>query len=133
MNLELIRTNPDAVKRAAAAKRVSVDIDELIELDQKSRRATEHLDGLRHTLKTVSRQVGAGGEGREQAKALGDEIRVAELEQRNHRGRLDTLLSQVPNILAPEVPEGDDDSDNLEIRRWGTPGRSTFRSGTTWS
>ncbi|GAA1168474.1 seryl-tRNA synthetase [Kitasatospora gansuensis] len=121
MNLELIRTNPDAVKRAAAAKRVSVDIDELIELDQKSRRATEHLDGLRHTLKTVSRQVGAGGEGREQAKALGDEIRVAELEQRNHRGRLDTLLSQVPNILAPEVPEGDDDSDNLEIRRWGTP------------
>ncbi|MFD9126506.1 serine--tRNA ligase [Kitasatospora sp. NPDC059571] len=121
INLELIRTDPDAVKRAAHAKRVDVDIDHLVELDREVRRATERLDALRHGLKQASRQVGAGGEGRQLAKDLGDQVRAAEKANRDLRASFDALLARVPNILAPEVPEGDDDSDNLEVRTWSTP------------
>ncbi|MER8187564.1 serine--tRNA ligase [Kitasatospora sp. NPDC094015] len=121
INLELIRTDPDAVKRAAHAKRVDIDIDHLVELDREVRRSTEQLDTLRHGLKQASKQVGAGGEGRQVAKELGDRVRAAEQANRELRARFDALLARVPNILAPEVPEGDDDRDNLEVRTWSTP------------
>jgi seryl-tRNA synthetase len=121
-NIELVRNDPAAVRRAVAAKRIDLDVDELVEADGKLRAITHRLDGMRHELKTLSRHAAPDGsreERVEQARTLSQQVKDVEAEQRELRARFEALLARVPNVLAPEVPEGDDEDANLEVRRWG--------------
>ncbi|HAI30260.1 MAG TPA: serine--tRNA ligase, partial [Thalassospira sp.] len=57
---------------------------------------------------------------------LKDKIKEAEDGQASLNDKLDLLLSSFPNVLDPEVPVGEDEDDNVEVNRWGTPGEFDF-------
>ncbi|HLW00418.1 MAG TPA: serine--tRNA ligase [Ktedonobacterales bacterium] len=133
LDLAFIRANPDVVKDAARRKRVNVDIDALLALDahiQDVRHETEMHRAAQNRLSKQMREVGNDkaardqliAEGRKEAEALKElEPRLRELQ-----AQLDELLLLVPNIPDASVPDGRDEDDNVEIKRWGEPTRFDF-------
>jgi seryl-tRNA synthetase len=134
LDLAFIRANPDVVKDAARRKRVNVDIDALLELDARMQEARRETEATRAAQNRLSKQIQAAGkdkeardrliaEGKELATTLKDlEPRLRELE-----AQLYEQLLIVPNIPDASVPDGLDDNDNVEIKRWGEPPRFDFQ------
>ncbi|HYO07691.1 MAG TPA: serine--tRNA ligase [Tepidisphaeraceae bacterium] len=139
IDLKDLRENPDRYRTAAQQKRIGVDIDRLLQLEN-DRRA---LDGKRQQLtaekNAIGKQIGqlAGrlkkATGEEQAslqeemkqlQARPTELKSAEQELDAQVARLEPeirdLLLRVPQIPDPEVPVGRDDSENVEVRKWGS-------------
>ena len=126
LDLKFIRQNPDVVKAGAAKKKIACDIDRILELDVSARELGQEVDALRAEQRNAGKAIGQASpeerpkllEGQKEAKA-----KLKALEER--LGELQTelkgLLLLVPNVPAEEVPEGDDDTDNVEIETWGTP------------
>ncbi len=131
LDLKFIREHPDAVRAAARKKRMACDVDRILELDRLWRELSAEIDELRSRQKKAGKAMGgAAPEEREALLAEQRELktRLKELEGRQSevRGELDALLLTVPNLPAADVPEGEDDSDNVEVRRWGEPRRFDF-------
>ncbi len=128
IDLVQLRREPEFVKAALARRGVSSAIlDGIIALDIEHRRLLQETEGLRAEVKELSRQVGEARRNKEtvladeltaRSRALGDEERTATeaSEQVAEVLRADLLL--IPNLPAPEVPDGLDESANVEMRRW---------------
>ena len=126
LDLKLIRKNPERVREAARKKRIECDVDRILELDREHRELGTRVDELRSERKRSGRAIQeASPEERpallEASAAAKAELR--ELEER--RGGVDAelarLLLTVPNLPAAEVPEGVDDTENVELRTSGRP------------
>jgi seryl-tRNA synthetase len=131
LDLRFIRREPDAIRAAAAKKHVVCDVDAILRLDQGLRARGQRIDELRAEQNGAGKRVArAAGEERQAlvARLTGLKQELADLEQlqKGEQAALDALLLTVPNIPAPEVPEGRDDADNVEIKRWGQPPRFDF-------
>ena len=126
LDLRFIRENADLVKDGARKKRIDVDIDALIRLDAEVRSRSHRGDEIRSDLKTQGKAIAAlPAEERSQA---GERLAELKAELKEGDERLKTLKEElrnlhlrVPNLPAPEVPEGVDDADNLELRKQGDP------------
>jgi len=133
LDIRLIRTEPDLVKENIRKKFQEdklVLVDEVIELDQRLREAIAEADSLRSKRNTVSKQIGglmAQGK-REEAEQVKAEVaqigpRITELEKLEEE--LSTQVRErmmiIPNIIDPTVPIGRDDSENVEVERFGEP------------
>jgi seryl-tRNA synthetase len=128
IDIRLVRDDIDAVKAALGRRGVDpADIDRLAELDRSSRHAVGARDEVRATVKTLSKQVGdarkAGDTGRaeqvaDESRAAGDEERrlntVAEAAQEEVR----QALLYLPNLPAPDAPDGMGEDDNVVVRAW---------------
>ncbi|HEU5199335.1 MAG TPA: serine--tRNA ligase, partial [Ktedonobacterales bacterium] len=133
LDLAFIRANPEVVKDAARRKRVNVDIDALLELDgrvQEAKRETEMRRAAQNRLSKQMQSAGKDKDAREQLIAEGRELAAAlkELEPRLREleAQLQEQLLLVPNIPDASVPDGRDEDDNVEIKRWGEPTRFEF-------
>lgn len=129
IDIEVVRREPGLIRKVAAAKGIDVDIDALLSWDSKLRATTTEINNLRHQLKNVSREAHQAEDRTAavaNARAISDRIAELEAEQRNHRASFDSLFALVPNVLAPEVPVGTDEDDNVELRRWGSPPEFDF-------
>ncbi len=133
LDLAFIRANPDVVKDAARRKRVAVDIDALLVLDarvQEVRHETEMVRAAQNRLSKQMREVGSDKAAREQliAEGRGLAATLKELEPRLREleAQLHEQLLLVPNIPDPSVPDGLDENENVEIRRWGEPTHFDF-------
>ena len=131
LDLKFIRQNPDVVRAGAAKKRIACDVDRILELDEARRAIGQEVDSLRADQKRSAKAMG-GLDGAERERVL-DEQRtlktaLKEKEQRQTEigEELDRLLLLVPNIPADAVPEGRDDSENVEVKRWGEPRARDF-------
>ncbi len=134
LDLAFIRANPDVVKDAARRKRVNVDIDALLELDARMQEVRRETEATRAAQNRLSKHIQAAGkdkeardrliaEGKELATTLKDlEPRLRELEAQIYE-----QLLLVPNIPDASVPDGLDDKDNVEIKRWGEPTQFAFK------
>ena len=128
IDLVQLRREPDAVKAALARRGVSSDtMDEILALDVEHRRRLQEVEGLRALVKELSRQVGearrhndaAGADSIAAAsRALGDEERLLSEASEAVATKLRDILLTVPNVPDPRVPDGVDESDNVELRRW---------------
>lgn len=124
IDIELIRKNPEQFRAAIARKRVPLELDELLELDGQRRQLSERVNKLRQERNRLSK-LGEDPEKRAECKAearqLGEQL--DKLEGQLQRAELDYLrmMSFVPGLPCQGVPDGDDDSANVELRRWGTP------------
>src|ERR1035437_192367 len=128
IDLVQLRREPDAVKAALARRGVSSDtMDEILALDVEHRRRLQEVEGLRALVKELSRQVGearrhndaAGADSIAAAsRALGDEERLLSEVSEAVATKLRDILLTVPNVPDPRVPDGVDESDNVELRRW---------------
>ena len=133
IDINLIRTNPEMVKENIRKKfqdQKLVLVDEVAELDVAYRKAIQQADALRNQIKTVSKQIGAlMGKGlkdeAEAAKAQVAQIKadLAGLEQKEeeYQQEIRKRMLVIPNIIDPTVPIGKDDSENVEVERFGEP------------
>lgn len=124
LDIKLIRDNTDVVKMAAKKKKIEVDIDKLIALDDRRRELQLLVDQKRAEQNTASEQIAVAGEA--DRSTLIERMRIVkealtkeeeELKQVMHDWQL--LMVQVPNIPDMSVPEGDSDADNREVKQWG--------------
>jgi seryl-tRNA synthetase len=129
--LKFIRENPEVVREGAKKKKIDFDLDRLLELDSALLELNREVDDLRNQQKTMGKRMGgASPEEREEIlaeqKTLKGDIKAREERQGALKDELDELLLLVPNVPAAEVPEGDDDQGNVELRTWGTPREFDF-------
>jgi len=121
-----VRENPDQVKAAGRLKRIPSDdnVDEFLAVDEQLRAVLPEVEGLRAEQKRLGKRVGgASPEEREKLIAQQRELKDALTElgnrERELKARRDEIALLLPNIPAPDVPEGADDRDNVEVRRVG--------------
>jgi len=118
IDLSFVREHPDLVKKNNAIRKCAVDVDEIIRLDQERRSLIGAVDEKRSELKLGSKTK-PGPEQIASLKKLGDEIAAIEGKQKPIEEELNALLIQLPNLTDESVPEGKDDSGNVEITVWG--------------
>ncbi len=133
LDLKFVRENPEIVKQNIKNKFQDHKlplVDEVIELDEKSRKTQQEADALRANRKAISKQIGAlMGQGKkEEAEALKEQVnkdadRLAELEAQENelQEKVKKIMMVIPNIIDPSVPIGKDDSENVEIQKYGEP------------
>ena len=138
IDLKFLRENPEIVKQNIKNKFQDHKlplVDEVIDLDARSRKAKQEADTLRANRNTVSKQIGAlMGQGKkEEALALKEQVqkdalRLTELEQQERKlqEKVTKIMMSIPNIIDPSVPIGKDDSCNVEIRKYGEPAVPEF-------
>lgn len=120
--LELIRKDPQRVKRAAQLKGLEAPIDELLEVDRRWREATAAAESLRARQNELSRRFAGTRDPSQLAEArqLGEEAKRQFALAAELRARLDDLLLRVPNLFHDSVPIGETEEDNVVVREWGT-------------
>ena len=133
IDIKFLRENPEAVKENIRKKFQDKKlplVDEVIELDAKSRAAKQEADDLRAKRNQLSKQIGGlMKEGKkEEAEAVKAQVaefaeRLAELEEQEKTYSEQVLkdMMMIPNIIDPSVPIGEDDSCNVEIEKFGEP------------
>ena len=133
IDLKFLRENPEIVRQNIKNKFQEQKlplVDEVIELDEQSRKAKQEADALRANRNVVSKQIGAlMGQGKkDEAMALKEQVqkdatRLAELEaqEKELQEKVTKIMMTIPNIIDPSVPIGKDDSCNVEIEKFGEP------------
>lgn len=133
IDINLIRTNKDLVKENIKKKFQDHKlplVDEVEELDKKIRALKQEGDALRASRNTLSSQIGMlmrekkveeANTIKEQVKANNDRILEIEKEETETSARIRTIMLTIPNIIVDSVPIGKDDSQNVEIEKFGTP------------
>ncbi len=133
LDLKFVRENPEIVKQNIRNKfqESKLDlVDEVIALDAESRRAQQEADSLRAERKKISKEIGglmAQGK-KEEAEAMKQKVNasaecLAELEVKETElsEKIKKIMMIIPNIIDPSVPIGKDDSENVEVERFGEP------------
>ncbi|MCL2774976.1 MAG: serine--tRNA ligase [Oscillospiraceae bacterium] len=121
LDINFIRNNPETVKQAAKNKLIGVDIDRLLILDAEIRKNSADIDLLRNERNSLSKlnKGGNSEEITEKVKKIKQVLFEKETCLENSRKEFNQLMLIVPSVPAPGVPIGKDESDNVEIRRWG--------------
>jgi seryl-tRNA synthetase len=137
IDLVQLRREPDIVRAALARRGVSSQtLDEIIALDVEHRELLQEAERLRAEVKFLSRLVGEARRDKdtdtaatltEKSRALGEEERTATEAMERVGTRLHDELLMIPNLPDPSVPDGLDENDNVEVRRWW-PGRDEGRA-----
>jgi len=131
LDMKYIRANPEVVKAGAAKKRIALDLDAILALDERVRAGITETDRLRAEQKNASKLIGAAAPAdrprlAEEQKAQKAQLKEREEELAKLQAELHQLMLRVPNVPAAEVPEGRDDSENIEVKKWGTPRQFDF-------
>ncbi len=133
IDINLIRTNKELVKENIKKKFQDEKlplVDEVEELDKKSRALKQEGDTLRQSRNTLSSQIGAlmrekkaeeANKIKEQVRANNERIAQIEKEEEEISGKIKNIMLKIPNIIDDSVPIGKDDSENVEIERFGEP------------
>ncbi|MBB3046394.1 seryl-tRNA synthetase [Litorivivens lipolytica] len=132
LDLKLVRQNPQAVADQLAKRHFDFDVDGFLSLDEARKQADIESQNLLAERKQASKKIGElvkGGMPIDEAKASVNatlakiEEQLSELTSKAKAAQetLDDLMAGIPNIPHPDVPEGKDEADNLEILRWGEP------------
>ena len=133
IDIKFLRENPDAVKENIKKKFQDSKlplVDEVIELDAQLRKAQQRGDSLRADRNRISKEIGgfmAKGQKDEaekakaQVKEFSDELAALEKQEEELSEKVKKIMMTIPNIIDPSVPIGKDDSENVEITRYGEP------------
>lgn len=133
IDIKFLRENPEAVKENIRKKFQDQKlelVDEVISLDAESRRTQQEADDLRANRNKISKEIGAlMGQGKkEEAELKKQEVannakRLAELEEKESQlqEKITKIMMTIPNIIDASVPIGRDDTENVEIKKYGEP------------
>lgn len=141
LDIKLIRANPEFVKSALAkrGKRYDEEIDELLSIDVKRRELSTAIDKMKFEQNTANKEIvnlKASGQNTDevlqQMKVLAQKAKefsatIFELDKRYQE-----LMYLLPNIPHSSVPEGKDETENKEVRRWGEPKKFDFEPKAHW-
>ncbi len=140
LDMRFIRSQPEVVKEAIRLKgEDEVDIDGLLERDERWREYLQELESLRAERNSASKEIGRRKQAGEDAEELIEAVRrvndriaaldetVSELE-----GSINSDVLRIPNVPHPDVPFGVDEDDNVEVRRWKEPRSFSFEPKAHW-
>ncbi len=131
LDIKFIRENADLVKLAATKKKIRVDIDRLIAVDDERRSRMTSLETKKAEQNKVSTEIQGADEARRASlitsmQALKAEMQAEEEALKSVMEEWQALMLQVPNIPDMTVPDGESDADNVEIRTWGEQTKFNF-------
>ena len=133
LDIKFVRENPDVVKENIRKKFQDQKIpmvDEVIALDQENRNIKQEVESLRANKNKISKQIGAlmaqgkkeeAEEVKKEVAASGAKIDELSAKEKEVEEKIKTIMMTIPNIIDPSVPVGKDDSENVEIERFGEP------------
>lgn len=141
LDIKVIRNDPEAVKKAIESRGSNMDkvIDEVLKCDEIRRKTLAEVESMKSTQNAVSKKIPVMKKNGEdttvvmsEMKELSDKIceknkELSELEKKQR-----DLILTIPNIPNKDVPIGKDDSENVEIRRWGEPRKFEFEAKAHW-
>jgi len=130
---KLLRSQPDEIAAQLKKKHFDLNIEQFQSLELQRKQLQMRTEKLQAERKLGSKQFGtlkAKGEDtailKQQLDTIGAELKETEVSFKHCQQLLETLMLSIPNLPHTSVPEGKDESDNVEIRRWGTPTRFNF-------
>ena len=142
IDIKLIRQEPDLVRKALEKRGESPNIlEEILKLDGEWRELLTEINNLRAKRNEISKEVAnlkkAGREEEaneliEEGRRVGDKIKELEEKVEELEEKMKSLLLRIPNIPHESVPVGKDDSENVEVRRWGEPRKFDFTPLAHW-
>ncbi|MGB0238207.1 MAG: serine--tRNA ligase [Cycloclasticus sp.] len=123
---QLLRNNPDDVKKAMQKHGADLDLDIFNQLETQRKEIQIRTQNLQNERNKRSKSIGlakAKGEDiqplLDSVSQLGDDLKAAEVELQGILSKLHDIQMSLPNVLAEEVPDGKDEDDNIELRTWG--------------
>lgn len=143
LDLRFVRENAELVTAGLARRGIRLDLTEFLSLDAKRRAAQQEIETLRRRRNEVSEEIGrlkkAGQPAEDKVaemRAEGDQIAALENSTREVEESQRNILLTIPNLPHASVPDGKDENDNKEIRRWspsgGEPPKFTFEPKPHW-
>ena len=142
LDIKFVRENPDLVDKACESRQnAHWDREKFFELDEERRSVIAEVEALQAARNSASKEIGQlmheGKKGEAEAKkaeVAANKERIATLDDRRDavEKELFDLVAAIPNIPHEDVPYGKDDSDNPEVRRWGTPREFDFEPKAHW-
>ncbi|WP_461812904.1 serine--tRNA ligase [Faecalimonas sp.] len=133
LDIKFLRSNPDVVKQNIRNKFQDAKlplVDEVIELDKRNREIKQEVEALRANKNQISKKIGAcmaqgkKDEAEEYKRQVAENAgRMEELsvEEKEVEEKIKTIMMTIPNIIDPSVPIGKDDSENVELEKFGEP------------
>lgn len=128
LDLKRIRNNPEEIKKALSNRGEDFDakvIDEIIQLDEERRKILVEVETLKNKRNQASAEIPKLKKAGEdvtsimtEMRELGDEIKQFDVRVTEIDERIKYIMLRIPNIPNPEVPDGETDEDNIEIKRW---------------
>ena len=139
LDIKVIRGETERVKKALGRRKEVVDIDAVIELDDKRRAILFEVEGLKAKQNEVTKQIPImKKEGKDttevfaQMKEISEKIKELDSKTREIEAELNRMMLTIPNIPSDDVPDGDTDEDNVEIRKFGEPKNFGFEPKAHW-
>ncbi|MDE7230490.1 MAG: serine--tRNA ligase, partial [Oscillospiraceae bacterium] len=133
IDIKFLRENPDAVKENIKKKFQDSKlplVDEVIELDAEYRKTIQRAEALRADRNRISKEIGGfmakgmkdeAEKAKAQVAAFSKEQSELEAKEAEYSEKITKIMMTIPNIIDPSVPIGKDDSENVEIKRYGEP------------
>ncbi|HAS3902233.1 TPA: serine--tRNA ligase [Vibrio cholerae] len=130
LDSKLLRTELDETAAKLARRGFKLDVETIRTLEERRKSIQVEVENLQSTRNSISKQIGqlmasgdkAGAEAvKQQIGTLGDDLDAKKVELDAVMAQLDAITQTVPNIPDDAVPNGKDDSENVEVSRWGTP------------
>ena len=133
LDIKFVRENPEIVKQNIKNKFQDHKlplVDEVIELDAENREIKQEVQGLRANRNKMSKQIGAlMGQGKKdeaeevkkQVTSFADRIEELSEKEKEVEEKIRQIMMTIPNIIDPSVPIGKDDSENVEVKKYGDP------------
>jgi seryl-tRNA synthetase len=133
LDIRVIRSEPERVVESLKRRRSDLNLAELQDLDRRFRESTAQIDVLRAERNSASEQVAKLKKSGQDAatviadvKKVGDGIKELEGELSSIEAQRGAFMMRIPNLLDASVPDGVDENDNVEARRWGEPKKFDF-------
>ncbi|ELJ9270351.1 serine--tRNA ligase [Staphylococcus pseudintermedius] len=140
LDIKLFRNEPERVKKKIALRQMDPSVvDEVLALDQQRRDYIQQTEELKAERNKASQQIAEKKRNKENAddaikaqREVGEKIKNIDAQLKEADTKLNDILSRIPNLIHDDVPEGEDDSDNVELKRWGTPREFDFEAKAHW-
>lgn len=133
LDIQLLRTQLDTVAQRLAARGVIFDTASFQAMEDERKQLQTRTQELQAKRNSLSKQIGVlKGKGEDasavmaEVAGLGDELKANEAALAALQGRLNDFLMRIPNLPHESVPAGKDETENVEVRRWGTPAQFDF-------
>ncbi|MGN1097376.1 MAG: serine--tRNA ligase, partial [Clostridia bacterium] len=139
LDMKVIRGETERVKAALARRKEDIDIDGVIALDDKRRGILYEVESLKAKQNETSKKIPVMKKAGEdvtpvfaEMKALSDKVKELDEQVKDVESKIYEAMLRIPNIPNDDVPDGDTDEDNVEIRRFGEPTKFDFEPKAHW-
>jgi seryl-tRNA synthetase len=139
LDARFVRENVDAVRKALADRDYDVSMDEFLAAEEERREILLTVEELRNRRNVVSEEIGRlkkqkqdAGEQLKEMKGVSEQIKMLDEQLRDLEDKTRSFLLTLPNIPHESVPVGKDESDNVEVRKWGEPVEFAFKPLNHW-